>query len=132
MLGTPIPKGLHVRHNFATGVTEAKLMDDTEEMKEETKENVDESMNRSNSKSMTLHPDKAVQENEETDLVNAKKDSEDDEETRDKKEEIIKFHIKELKEKLKRFKQDKIDISNMNVINSFINVCVCVYYLINK
>ncbi|KAH0955659.1 hypothetical protein HN011_001345 [Eciton burchellii] len=112
--GTPIPKGLHVRHNFATGVTEAKLMDDTEEMKEETKENVDESTNRSNSKSMTLHPDKAVQENEETDLANAKKDSEDDEETRDKKEEIIKFHIKELKEKLKRFKQDKIDISNMN------------------
>jgi len=129
-----------VRHNFATGVTEAKLMDDTEEMKEETKEIVDESMNRSNSKSMTLHPDKAVQENEETDLADAKKDSEDDEGTRDKKEEIIKFHIKELKAKLKRFKQDKIDISNMNVINSFICMCVCVcvcvcvcmYYLINK
>jgi len=126
-----------VRHNFATGVTEAKLMDETEEMKEETKENVDESMNRSNSKSMTLHPDKAVQENEEMqDLANAKKDSEDDEGTRDKKEEIIKFHIKELKEKLKRFKQDKIDISNMNVINSFINICmcmcVCVCVLFNK
>jgi len=118
-----------VRHNFATGVTEAKLMDDTEEMKEETKENMDESMNRSNSKSMTLHPDKAIQENEETDLANAKKDSENNE--RDKKEEMIKFHIKELKAKLKKFKQDKIDISNMNVINSFINICVCVY-LINR
>lgn len=109
-----------MRHNFATGVTEAKLIDDTEDTKEEAKD-VDESANRSNSKSMTLHPDKAVQENEETDSANVKKDFEDNEEIKDK--EAIKLHIKELKARLKKLKEEKLDISNMNVINPFL-ICV--------
>ncbi|KMQ92839.1 nucleotide exchange factor sil1 [Lasius niger] len=97
--GTPIPKGLHVRHNFATGVTEAKLMDDAEEVKED-----DENANRSNSKSLTLHPDKSVLENEEVDPVKIKKDSES-----------LKFPIDELKARLKKLKQEEAeDISNIN------------------
>ncbi|XP_050463604.1 nucleotide exchange factor Sil1 isoform X2 [Cataglyphis hispanica] len=94
--GTPIPKGLHVRHNFATGVTEAKLMDDTEEVKED-----DENTNRSNSKSLTLHPDKSVLENKEVDPVKIKKDSES-----------LKFPIDELKARLKKLKQEEENISN--------------------
>lgn len=99
-IGTPIPKGLHVRHNFATGVTEAKLMDDSEEVKED-----DENTNRSNSKSLTLHPDKSLLENEEVDPVKISKDSES-----------LKFPIDELKARLKKLKQEGVeDISNMNV-----------------
>ncbi|XP_011632142.1 nucleotide exchange factor SIL1 isoform X1 [Pogonomyrmex barbatus] len=94
--GTPIPKGLHIRHNFATGVTEAKLMEDAEED--------DENVNRSNSKSLTLHPDKSVLENEEPDPVKIKKVSES-----------LKFPIDELKARLKKLKQNEAeDVSNMN------------------
>ncbi|KAG5345313.1 SIL1 factor, partial [Acromyrmex heyeri] len=97
--GTPIPKGLHVRHNFATGVTEAKLMDDTEED--------DENTNRSNSKSLTLHPDKSVLENEEPESVKIKKVSES--------LNSLKFPIDELKARLKKLKQDEAaEVSNMN------------------
>ncbi|XP_011156524.1 nucleotide exchange factor Sil1 isoform X1 [Solenopsis invicta] len=90
--GTPIPKGLHVRHNFGTGVTEAKLMDDTEED--------DENANQSNSKSLTLHPDKSVLENEEPDPVKIKKVL---------KRESLKFPIDELKARLKKLKQDEAE-----------------------
>ncbi|XP_012229304.2 nucleotide exchange factor Sil1 isoform X2 [Linepithema humile] len=97
--GTPIPKGLHVRHNFATGMTEAKLMDDAEEVKD-----VDESANQSNSKSLTLHPDKSVLENKEADPVKIKKDSES-----------LKFPIDELKARLKKLKQEEtVDISHLH------------------
>ena len=89
-----------MRHNFATGVTEAKLMDDTEED--------DENTNRSNSKSLTLHPDKSVLENEEPDSVKIKKVSES--------LNSLKFPIDELKARLKKLKQDEAEISNMNVI----------------
>ncbi|XP_011351138.1 nucleotide exchange factor SIL1 isoform X2 [Ooceraea biroi] len=88
--------------------------DDAKETKEEAKENVDENTNRSNSKSMTLHPDKAVQENEETDSANIKEESEDDEAIRRKEKETMKFHIKELKARLKKLKKEKVDISNIN------------------
>ena len=53
--GTPIPKGLHVRHNFQTGITEAKLMDN-----EDVDEKDSETANSSRSNSLTLHPDKVV------------------------------------------------------------------------
>lgn len=99
LLGTPIPKGLHVRHNFMTGVTEAKLMDDADEIKED-----DETVNGSNSKSLTLHPDKSVLETEEADPVKIKKESES-----------LKFPIDELKARLKKLKQEEADISNTNV-----------------
>lgn len=83
-----------------TGVTEAKLMDDAEEVKED-----DENANRSNSKSLTLHPDKSMLETEEADPVKIKKGSES-----------LKFPIDELKARLKKLKQGKTeDISNMNV-----------------
>lgn len=81
-----------------TGVTEAKLMDDEEEVKED-----DESVNRSNSKSLTLHPDKSVLETEE-DPVKIKKISES-----------LKFPIDELKARLKKLKQEEADLSNTNV-----------------
>lgn len=78
-------------------------MDDTEEVKED-----DENMNRSNSKSLTLHPDKSVLENEEVDPVKIKKDSE-----------ILKFPIDELKARLKKLKQEEENVSNMNVTISY-------------
>jgi len=81
-------------------VTEAKLMDDAEEVKED-----DENTNRSSSKSLTLHPDKALLENEEVDPVKINKDSES-----------LKFPIDELKARLKKLKQEGVeDVSNMNV-----------------
>lgn len=86
-----------MRHNFATGVTEAKLMDAAEED--------DETANRSNSKSLTLHPDNAVLENEEPDPVKIKKVSES-----------LKFPIDELKARLKKLKQAEAEAaSTMNV-----------------
>lgn len=53
--GTPIPEGLHVRHNFQTGVTEAKLMDS-----DDVKEKDSETSNSSRANSVTLHPEKAI------------------------------------------------------------------------
>lgn len=79
-------------------MTEAKLMDDTEEVR-------DESANQSNSKSLTLHPDKSVLENKEADPIKIKKDSES-----------LKFPIDELKARLKKLKQeDAVDISHLHV-----------------
>lgn len=79
-------------------------MDDAEED--------DENANRSNSKSLSLHPDKSVLENEEPDPVKIKKVSES-----------LKFPIDELKARLKKLKQDEAeDASNMNVI--FLNVFI--------
>lgn len=75
-------------------------MDDAEEVKED-----DENTNRSSSKSLTLHPDKALLENEEVDPVKINKDSES-----------LKFPIDELKARLKKLKQEGVeDVSNMNV-----------------
>lgn len=82
-----------------TGVTEAKLMDDAKEVKEDN-----ETVNRSNSKSLTLHPDKAVLETEEADTVKIKKESES-----------LKFPIDELKARLKKLKQEEADLSHTNV-----------------
>lgn len=75
-------------------------MDDAEEVKED-----DENTNRSSSKSLTLHPDKALLENEKVDPVKINKDSES-----------LKFPIDELKARLKKLKQEGVeDVSNMNV-----------------
>lgn len=102
-------------------------MDDSEEAKEVAKEDDDdESTNRSNSKSMTLHSEKAVQEDEETDPGNIRKDAEDSEDIIEKDKEAMKFHIKELKARLKKLKEEKVDVSN-NVSNFFYQ-----YVLLNK
>lgn len=70
----------------------------------------DENTNRSNSQSLTLHPDKSVLENEEPDPV--KKVSE--------KFKSLKFDIDKLKARLKKLKQDEAeDVSNMNVTYPF-------------
>ncbi|XP_019700854.1 nucleotide exchange factor SIL1 isoform X2 [Harpegnathos saltator] len=81
-----------------TGVTEAKLMDDAEEVKED-----DETVNRSDSKSLTLHPDKSVLETEEADSVEVKK-----------KSKSLKFPIDELKARLEKLKQGEADMINTN------------------
>lgn len=85
-LGTPIPGGLHVRHNFQTGVTEAKLMD-SEDVEEK---DLNENLNSSNINSLTLHPEKAIFEE------------------KDPTEKSNLFHhpIEELKARLKKIKQD--------------------------
>lgn len=84
--GTPIPGGLHVRHNFQTGVTEAKLMD-SEDVEEK---DLSENLNSSNINSLTLHPEKAIFEE------------------KDPTEKSNLFHhpIEELKARLKKIKQD--------------------------
>lgn len=100
IIGTPIPKGLHVRHDFVSGVTEAKLLDEADEVKED-----DESVNKSNSNSLTLHPDKSVLTTEEKDSVKIKKESES-----------VKFPIDELKARLKKLKQKETeDASSIKV-----------------
>lgn len=84
-------------------------MDDGEDVKED-----DENANRSNSKSLTLHPDKSVLENEEVDPVKVKKDSES-----------LKF-FDELKARLKKLKQEEAeDVSNMNVTISLYYYTQC-------
>ncbi|XP_014226033.1 nucleotide exchange factor SIL1 [Trichogramma pretiosum] len=52
--GKPIPQGLHVRHNFQTGITEAKLLDKNEE--KDTKVSSDSLP----TSSLTLHPQKSI------------------------------------------------------------------------
>ncbi|KAK2579273.1 hypothetical protein KPH14_008232 [Odynerus spinipes] len=94
--GTPIPAGLHVRHNFQTGVTEAKLMDDDETKEKDFNNNV----NHSHSKSLILHPDKT--------LLESKDDDESVKST--KKSEMLKFPIKELKARLKKIKAGEADL----------------------
>nr|XP_050860838.1 nucleotide exchange factor SIL1 [Vespula vulgaris] len=95
--GEPIPGGLHVRHNFQTGVTEAKLMDD-----EETKEkDFNENTNQSHSKSLILHPDKTLLESEDDESVKS---------TKTKESEALKVPIMELKARLKKIKESVTDL----------------------
>lgn len=87
--GTPLPEGLHIRHNFETGVTEAKLMDNEDAEEKDSKEN----SNHSRSNSLTLHPDKAVSEEPEPSIAAEKSD-------------LFDYPIEELKARLKKIKQD--------------------------
>lgn len=73
-IGQPIPKGLHVRHNFQTGVTEAKLLEEDNEKSDNTEDD--------KIKSLSLHSD-AVLHDAANDLV---------------------LSIDELKERLKKIK----------------------------
>ncbi|XP_076636125.1 sil1 nucleotide exchange factor [Colletes latitarsis] len=93
--GTPIPKGLHVRHSLQTGVTEAKLMD-----KEDAEEkDSDENSNHSRSNSLTLHPDKAIIEDHDSSVTADKSDLFDD-------------PIEELKARLKKIKEDDGELND--------------------
>ena len=87
-LGTPIPGGLHVRHNFQTGVTEAKLMDNEDVKEKDSNEN----LNSSNTSSLTLHPEKAI--------------FEDKDPVPTEKSDLFNHPIEELKARLKKIKQD--------------------------
>ncbi|CAL7946319.1 unnamed protein product [Xylocopa violacea] len=86
--GTPIPGGLHVRHNFQTGVTEAKLMDSEDAEEKDANGN----LNNSNANSLTLHPEKAIFE-EEDPIPTEKSD-------------LFNHPIEELKARLKQIKED--------------------------
>lgn len=89
--GTPIPEGLHVRHNFQTGVTEAKLMDSEETEEKDSNENL-------NSNSLTLHPEKAISEDEEPPIFSEKTN-------------VFDYPLEELKARLKKIKQDEAETS---------------------
>nr|XP_031846812.1 nucleotide exchange factor Sil1 isoform X1 [Nomia melanderi] len=89
--GTPIPEGLHVRINFDIGVTEAKLMDSDETEEKESSENLN-----SHSNSLTLHPEKAVPEDEEQSVVPEKSN-------------LFDYQLEELKARLKKIKQDEAE-----------------------
>ncbi|CAK9800012.1 Nucleotide exchange factor SIL1 [Anthophora plagiata] len=86
--GIPIPKGLHVRHSFKTGVTEAKLMDSEDVEEKDSNGN----LKSSNTNSLTLHPEKAIFE-------------EKDPVTKEKSD-LFNHPIEELKARLKKVKQD--------------------------
>lgn len=93
--GTPIPAGLHIRHNFQTGITEAKLMDD-----DETKDkDFNEYANHSHLKSLILHPDKTLLKSKDNEPEKPKKESEP-----------LKFPLKELKARLKKMKAAETDL----------------------
>lgn len=85
--GTPIPKGLHVRHNFQTGITEAKLI-----QPEDTSSRNDDEM----PKSLALHPDAAAELTENN--VDLKFEQDD---------KSVKISAQELKAKLKKIKSSK-------------------------
>ncbi|KAG7201215.1 hypothetical protein KM043_004001 [Ampulex compressa] len=88
--GIPISEGLHVRHNLQTGVTEAKLMDDTEDEKSNN------NPSQSDSKSITLHPDKAVTNTDDINVSNTKEEAKQ-----------WKYPLDELKARLKKIKADE-------------------------
>ncbi|XP_012141702.1 sil1 nucleotide exchange factor isoform X1 [Megachile rotundata] len=90
--GTLLPEGLHVRHNFQTGVTEAKLMDSEEVEEKHSTEN----SNDLQSNSLTLHPEKAVFEDKDSPVTTEKPD-------------LFEHPIKELKARLKKIKQDSAE-----------------------
>ncbi|XP_063976544.1 nucleotide exchange factor Sil1 [Diachasmimorpha longicaudata] len=81
--GQPIPKGLHVRHNFQTGETQAKLLEENNE----TRENIDDKK----MKSLSLHSD-AVLHDAANDLV---------------------LSIDELKQKLKKIKLETGEVNSL-------------------
>lgn len=87
--GQPIPKGLHIRHNFETGKTEAKLLDPDDNSKEST-ENTN-----NRAKSLIVHADQLQkEENEKLTKESAKPFSE--------------IPLEELKLKLKNIKSDEM------------------------
>lgn len=86
IVGTPLPPGLHIKHNLQTGVTEAKLMDEDE---------AEESKQGGQSNSLTMHPEKSG-EHEESNLSR-------EEEPTDQ----AKIPIDDLKAMLKRMKSDE-------------------------
>lgn len=89
LLGQPIPKGLHIRHNFETGKTEAKLLDPDDNSKEST-ENTN-----NRAKSLIVHADQLQkEENEKLTKESAKPFSE--------------IPLEELKLKLKNIKSDEM------------------------
>ncbi|XP_066592695.1 nucleotide exchange factor Sil1 isoform X2 [Prorops nasuta] len=105
--GVPIPAGLHVRYNFQTGVTEAKLMDDEEE-------NESINNNANDSKSLTLHPEEAIQDEESQTKYNKESNSMKSpfkvlkshlkEITKNEKVSSKRYSIKELEAKLNKLK----------------------------
>ncbi|KAF7990880.1 hypothetical protein HCN44_000685 [Aphidius gifuensis] len=60
--GQPIPKGLHVRHNFQTGITEAKLMDDD-----------NNSVIKNEKSDLVLHPEAAISDGDDTPINELKR-----------------------------------------------------------
>ncbi|KOC68284.1 Nucleotide exchange factor SIL1, partial [Habropoda laboriosa] len=97
--GMPIPKGLHIRHSFETGVTEAKLMDSEETEEKDSNEN----LKSSNTNSLTLHPEKAIVEEKEPVAT--------------EKSDLFNHPIEELKARLKKLKQDGGEnVPELNVI----------------
>ncbi|OAD62230.1 Nucleotide exchange factor SIL1 [Eufriesea mexicana] len=86
--GTPLPGGLHIRHNFQTGVTEAKLMDN-ENVEEK---NANGTLNTSSTNSLTLHPEKAILEKKDPVPI--------------EKSYLFKHPIEELTARLKKITQD--------------------------
>ncbi|XP_076246014.1 sil1 nucleotide exchange factor [Calliopsis andreniformis] len=86
--GTPIPEGLHVRHNFQTGVTEAKLMDS-----EEVKEKDSETSNNTRTSSALLYVEEPIAEEQTLSVAKDKSD-------------LFEYPLEELKARLKKIKQD--------------------------
>lgn len=89
--GTPIPAGLHVRHNFETGITEAKLMDPDEGEEENSTEN----SNRFNTTSVALQLNNVLEKPDSEAPVTVKK-----------KPESNHYSLQELSAQLKKIKED--------------------------
>lgn len=105
-LGTSVPAGLHVRHNFETGVTEAKLMDGND-LEEEDSNKI---LNSTNTNSLTLHPENAILE--EKDHVPAEKTD------------LFNYSIEELKDRLKKMKQEGEDFPEIDVTTFNYSLCI--------
>ncbi|XP_014212023.1 nucleotide exchange factor SIL1 [Copidosoma floridanum] len=90
--GTPIPPGLHIRHNLQSGVVEAKLLDENE--KDASSKNIHRDGKKN---SLTLHPEKSV------------RDEDVQEATKDAQSEKTKVPLDELKAMLKKIKSDEAD-----------------------
>ncbi|XP_015604188.1 nucleotide exchange factor SIL1 isoform X2 [Cephus cinctus] len=90
--GTPIPQGLHIKHNFETGITEAKLMNPDDSSEDQSKEKAEDE----HLKSLILHPDEAINQSNEKDsmekIVN--------------EAQKMKLSVKELKSRLKKIRFD--------------------------
>ncbi|XP_043274036.1 nucleotide exchange factor Sil1 [Venturia canescens] len=84
--GQPIPSGLHVRHDFQTGVTEARLLDEDSESTKDDDVNLQR-------KSLTLHPDESVRTPEDVDAA-----TDNDKKYADE----MKITVEELKARLKK------------------------------
>ncbi|XP_017881026.1 nucleotide exchange factor SIL1 isoform X1 [Ceratina calcarata] len=88
--GQAIPRGLHVRHNLQTGITEAKLMDS----EDADGKNSNGTLNSSSDNSLTLHPEKAI--------------FEDKNPIPTEKSDLFNHPIEELKARLKQIKEENI------------------------